>query len=153
MSSSAIERRAGAGANQIGRSEIRLGSLSSAQCDRRSTCNDHTAGDAAPFPAGEIILVNFTVNELEHAHGCGKIIAFAGVENRIRRVCGAVPRLAGGPGEWRSSVNLPNFRGKDGRARPCLLLRNELMYEIGQEILRLYEAGAMIRLPEKLDWG
>ena len=125
MSSSAIERRAGAGANQIGRSEIRLGSLSSAQCDRRSTCNDHTAGDAALFPAGEIILVNFTVNELEHVHGHGKIVVFAGLEIEFE---GFVVQTRG----WQVvrengeiAVNLPNFRGKNGRAVPCILLRNE----------------------------
>jgi len=108
------------------------------------TCNDHTAGDAALFPAGEIILVNFTVNELEHVHGCGKIVAFADVENRNN-----------GRSSGKMATDCQSAKvSRQGWPRwPCILLRNELMTEIGREVLRLYQDGVTIQLPDELDWG
>jgi hypothetical protein len=95
-------------------------------------------------------LVNFTVNELEHVH-CGKIVAFAGVEIEYEGFVVQTRGWAVVREKGELAVKLPNYRGKNGRALPAI--RNELMYEIGQAILRVYRDGATMRLPDELDRG
>jgi hypothetical protein len=96
--------------------------------------------------------LNFAVNELERVHGCGKIVAFAGVEIEyegfvVQTRGWAVVRESG-----ELNVDLPTWRSKTGRALPAVLLRNELMIEIGWAILDVFQSGVEMKLPEILHW-